>query len=362
MKKFKIIILLIVVLAIIAVVLFSRNSSMNTLDAKSDFAVQDTGSITKIFLADKNNNQVLLVKDALGQWTLNEKYKASMDALKLFLKTVMSLDVKSPVPKAAHNNMVKILATSATKVEIYRKVFRVDIFDKIKWFPHEKRTKTFYVGMATQDNMGTYMIMEGADEPFVVYIPGFNGYLSTRFSPYEKDWRDHTVFNYHYKDISSVTVRFPETPEKSFKLVKRSPRDFSLYQLNDMTSSTGTEIRGFDTLKVMDYFATFENIRFEAIVDDLDKSAIDSIQRATPFHILTMEDAQGKISTLKTFHKKGAPDATGIDQKPVLWDRDRLYALINNGKDFVLIQFYVFDPILRPLSYFMPAKKTGASK
>ena len=33
-------------------------------------------------------------------------------------------------------------------------------------------------------------------------------------------------------------------------------------------------------------------------------------------------------------------------------DRDRFYALINDGEDFVLMQYYVFDKIIKPLSYF----------
>jgi hypothetical protein len=35
------------------------------------------------------------------------------------------------------------------------------------------------------------------------------------------------------------------------------------------------------------------------------------------------------------------------------YDRDRLYALVNDGKDFTLVQYFVFDKILRPMSFFM---------
>ena len=33
------------------------------------------------------------------------------------------------------------------------------------------------------------------------------------------------------------------------------------------------------------------------------------------------------------------------------FDLDRAYALVNNGQDFVLIQYFVFDRIMRPLQY-----------
>ena len=37
-------------------------------------------------------------------------------------------------------------------------------------------------------------------------------------------------------------------------------------------------------------------------------------------------------------------------------DRDRMYALIEGGKDFVLIQNYVFDKVLRDVHYFEPGR------
>jgi hypothetical protein len=356
MKRSRLFLLLIIVLVIVAVVLVFRKSASSTLDENCDFAVTDTASITKIFLADMSNNKVLLVKNAPGNWTVNDKYVVSPESIKMLLKTVMSLELKSPVPRAAHNNIVKIIASSGTKVEIYQKVYRLDLFNWIRWFPHEKCTKTYYVGFATQDNLGTYMLMADADEPFVIFIPGFNGFLTTRYSPMEKDWRDHTVFNYRYKDIKSVKLHFPEAPENSFRIVKDGPRDFKLFQQRDEGGTSTNEISRFDSVRVMDYLAAFENIRFEAIVNDLDKHLIDSIKNAVPFHILTIEDINGKQSTIKTFHMKGTPDQLDINNNPVLWDRDRLYALINNGNDLVLIQFFVFDPILRPLSYFLPGK------
>jgi hypothetical protein len=33
-------------------------------------------------------------------------------------------------------------------------------------------------------------------------------------------------------------------------------------------------------------------------------------------------------------------------------DRDRMYALVDDGKDFVLIQNYVFDKVLRDVRYY----------
>ena len=42
---------------------------------------------------------------------------------------------------------------------------------------------------------------------------------------------------------------------------------------------------------------------------------------------------------------------------PMPFDRDRMYALVNEGRDFVLVQFFTFDKITRPLGYFLERSK-----
>lgn len=356
MKKSKIYLLVISVLVILAAVISYMRSEEAPLGDGSDFKVQDTALITKFFLADKKNNTVLLERGESGKWTLNKEYTASAYAINTFLKTVMDVEVKSPVSKEAHENMVKLLATTGTKVEIYQRAYRIDLFGKIKWFPYEKRVKTYYVGMATQDNLGTFMLMEGSEVPYITYIPGFNGYLTTRYSPFEMDWRDHQVYNYKYRDIRSVTLLFPETPEKAFKAVKTGQKTFDLFAGLKPYGPLDARVPVYDTLKLMDLFSGFQDIRFESLIMDMEPQKKDSLLKATPFHILTLETTDGKVRTLKTFHMRGAPDATDLEGKPVLWDRDRMYALIDN-KDLVIIQFYVFDPLIRPVQSYVPSQK-----
>ncbi len=360
MKKRWLYLIILLVLAVVTVALIFRNQNVNTLDENSDFAVVDTASITRIFLADKNNNTVLLQRGEDQKWTVNNVFPASTYSIGLFMKTLMSVDVKSPVSRNSHDNIVKVLASSSVKVEIYQRAYRIDLFGSIRWFPYEKLSKTYYVGFATQDNQGTYMLMEGSAEPFIVHIPGFKGFLSTRYSPFEKDWRDHKIFSYKYKDLKSVKLWMPEYPDQSFMAVKKDMRNFELYSLNG-PDAVGEKMPVFDTLEVMDLFSSFEDIRFEALVDDLDPKIIDSIKNAPPYHVLTLETAGGEKNLLKSWHKKGAPDNVDSKGNPLPWDPDRMYASINNDADFVLIQFFVFDRIFRPLDSFLPQKNPATA-
>lgn len=347
MKNNRFALILLLVLIILAVVVIVTRSSKSTLDDKNaQFAVEDTASVSKIFLADKNNNTVLLTRDTSGIWMVNKNYKASKGAMEILMKTIYAIDVKSPIAKKSHDNYIKSIASRSVKVEIYQQVYRINLFNKIKLFKHEKCTRTYYVGFDTQDNAGTVMLMEGSEVPYVIYIPGFNGFLSTRYSSFEKDWRDHTVFNIRYSDIKSITMRFPSDPENSFKAEKKGPKEFFVKSLaNDQA------VMDFDTVKMLDLFASFVNLRHELFINDLPKK--DSIIKSTPFQILTIEDYKGQTYSIKTFHKRSVDNS---DTDPYYnfspYDRDRFYALINNDKDFVLMQFFVFDNVIRPLAFY----------
>jgi hypothetical protein len=149
----------------------------------------------------------------------------------------------------------------------------------------------------------------------------------------------------------------PEYPKQSFKAVKTGMKDFELYALLDPSNVAPGKLVGYDTLEVMDLFSSFEDIRYEAIVDDLEPAVIDSVKKSRPYHILTIETVDGNTNVLKSWHKRGAPDNVDADGNPLFWDPDRMYASINNGQDFVLIQFFVFDRIFRPLDSFFRKKE-----
>lgn len=346
MKKNKYVLILIIILALITLILFLTQSKTTFKKSLSDFALDDTSSVTKIFMADKNNNMVKLTRVAPGHWMVNDKYPAHNQGINLLLKTMLELEVKLPVAAAAHDNIIRELAVSSVKVEIYQIRFRLNILDKLKWFPHEKLTKVYYVGGAIPSNLGSYMLMEHSAEPFVVFLPGFRGFVSPRYTPLEKNWRDFSVFRKSIQEIASVRMEFPSDPGNSYE-IKKEGRNFALISLSDQRP-----VQDFDTLKVLNFLSGFHNLNFEALLNDMDPIRKDSILHSPPFLIITLTDTGGKDILVKTFHKANLGGQTDYEGKPLPYDPDRLYALVNDGQDFTLIQYFVFDKVLRPKFFF----------
>jgi len=128
MKKNRIILIITILLLIVAVILIFRNSSTTLGGKESDFAVKDTAAITRIFIADKNNNEVLLSRTASGAWLIDEKHRAHPAKIKSFIKTLADLSVRAPVPIIARNTVITRMAAIAKKVEIYQMGYKINIF------------------------------------------------------------------------------------------------------------------------------------------------------------------------------------------------------------------------------------------
>lgn len=350
MKRNRVILIITFALIVVAAFLYYGKQSGTFDSGEKDFAVVDTASITKVFLADKKNNTILLERISAGEWVFNNDKRARQSGVNLLLETMKYLVPKYPVPKSAHDNVVSQLAAQSIKVEVYQMVYRINLFDKIKLFQHEKLTKTYYVGGATPDNMGTFMLIEGADVPFVVHLLGFRGYVAPRYSTLEKDWRDHQVFKTKLYDIRTVIMEMPGEPENSYRIES----DANYIKLFSLANNEAVE--SWDTLKVLNFLTSFADLRYETFIELMPKTEVDSIIQSTPKNILTLVDVNGDTTSIKTFHKSNDEMAFDMEGNLYTYDIDRLFALINEGRDFVLIQYYSFGRVLRPLSYFIPEK------
>jgi hypothetical protein len=348
MKKNRLAFIIVAVLIVFAAILVWQSTANTTLSNKeTNFAVRDTANITKIFIADLDTSDVLLERTSDG-WTVNRDYKAQTSKVDLMLNTMMKLRVRAPVSVASHDNVVKRLAGISVKVEIYQIVPRINLFNRIKLFPREKRTRVYYVGDATKDNMGTFMLMDGARSAYIVYIVGFRGFVASRYSPMVDDWRDYTAFRSKLADIQSVTVEFNREPEQSFTIETVGRHRYKINRLIDNST-----LPGFDTLRALNFLTSFADLRFEALLNNMPQHRIDSIVNSPFLHRISLVDKSGELTQMTTFEKRLFHDHLVVDDFMMIpVDLDRLYGLTNNNRDFVLLQYFVFDKVLRPISFF----------
>ncbi len=345
MKKIIIWIFAVLIVGFIVTAFLVSNNKSTLKSGEKNFAYTDTASVTKIFLADKNNNSVLLVKQDSGLWLLNDKYYAQPEMINELLKTILYVSVRSPVSRAEHNNVITRMSSNSIKVEIYATVYTID-FLGIKLWPREKLVRTYYVGDNTQDNMGTYMLMEDADNAFIVHIPGFRGFLHTRYSPRISDWRDHGVFRYSIPQISTITINYPDFPERSFVLKNPDNENF------EVSNPKLGVIEDLDTIRVINFMNAFTDVRYETLLNELEANKRDSILKLHKFCTIDIKDRNDEIKSVKLI-RIGVPEGTtNIMGDTIHFDQERLYGILVND-EIVIAQYFVFGPLMRDYFYFV---------
>ena len=333
MKKNLIALVILAVLAALAYYVYTERGSGTIKPDLHDFAVKDTSAITKIFLADKYGTAVTLERQDVAEWSVNKDHKARKDAIDVLLKTIMRVEMKAPVAKTAHDNFVKLMAGKSTKVEIYQ---------------GRKKVKTYYVSDATKDNMGTYMLIEGSRTPFICHIPGFTGYLTSRYMTRPLEWRDTEIFQHRLPQIAEVKVDFHQEPERSFKITHSKDRVVQLFKLYPEE----TLVPNMDTVFVKRYLLNYRNIRFEGI-QPYDEERVDSIVNSPPYFTISLTDRNGEKRSVTSYRLPANPGAIDANDEPLIWDPDRMHGVINGNEDeIMLIQYFSFDRLTVPIETF----------
>lgn len=316
---------------------FNVDPSTTSQKAQTDFAIADTASIGKIFIADTKGNTITLDRTG-GVWMVNGLYKAREDAAWLLLHTFRNVYVQRPVAKEAQAQVNTVMATSAKKVEIYD-------YDG-NWI------KTWYVGHGTMDKKGTYMLLETPEggkssAPFIMDMRGFLGMLDTRFFTNLAEWRSTRILEYPDLGLTEIEVTYPEQPDASFRIEYGGGNDIRLYP-----KDSDVAIAGFDTAVVKDYMLNYKLGSFENFNSLLSPTQEDSIRMLVPYQIIKVTDPQ-RTRELRLWSRAAPEGQKEMDaETPSVIDRERIYACVDDG-ELAFAQRYVWDNFRAPLQAFL---------
>jgi hypothetical protein len=307
--------------------IYQRNQIEKVKPDLQQFAISDPASIDKIFLTRKGGKPVILQKKG-DQWLINDEFRANDQKVDMLLnQTAAKLAVMGPVPKTARNNVISRMASLGTKTEFWS---------------GQKLVKTYYVGGTTPDQLGTYMWIEGAKDPYIVHIPGFTGYLNSRYILDQDEWLSKELFKHENSEILKVGLEYPAHPEWSFEFKRK---DGSV----DITVDGINEGKKVNTSALLGYFGLFNGVYCEGYPKTLEPERLDSLRKATPYCILTITDKKNRTSKLQ-IHKKEAGDNMynlyDKDGNQLVHDPERFYAFLNDDLRVMYIQDLVFKNIL----------------
>lgn len=302
------------------------------LGSDRNFKVEDPDKIHKIFIAQRTTGETTTLERKDGYWQCNGQYKTLPNAIDNLMRAFKEMEIKYKPADAAVPSMVRDLSTLGIKVELYDK--------------KNQLLKAFYVGGSPPDERGTYMILEGENQPYVVHLPTWEGNLRFRFNLSGEDWRDKTIFALAPEAIESVSIDYPKQLKESFRLIKKG----SNYEVSPLDSLTPRLQKPLKAGEVEAFLVGFRQIAAEAFETKNPKR--DSVLQTIPFSIITVKSIAGVTQQVKLYPIPYSVIET--DQQGRAVNRtyvERYFALVNET-EFMLVQHRVFQSILWGYDFF----------
>ncbi len=321
MKKYALPLVLVILAAAVTWLILNPPNGGGVSDEESEyrFGLADTASIDSFSIADKNPRKALLKRGKRG-WTVDER-PARADAVEVMLETLARMEMRNFLAPSAQNEAIKRMAVYGKEVAVWSK---------------GKKVAHFFVGTDTPDQAATYMMNAKASQVFAVHIPGFNGFLSTRFITDPVLWRDRLMFEPFEGSLRKLRMEYPREPEKSFELMRKDSKW-------TIEGYTGTP----DEAQIEALIAALRTLRFEGAIVEQDPifARKDSLLASPPVWLLEIEDESGRKQSVRGYAIKPPEDTYDSQGNPLLADPDRMHGILSDGQ-MVLLQYFGLQRVM----------------
>ncbi len=315
--------------------LVSYNDGDDKIDAimmERNFAVEEE-LIEKVTITSKDGKLNTITREG-ELWFVNGK-RMNNNQVFLLLEALTAVKMESIPPKKATENILKTIG----RIGIYVRVFG----------KNDDLIKSYYVGGVPQGERGTYYLMEGYKQPYLMNIPGMEGSTRGRFIKKDTDWLDRAMFRYPDKDVTYVSLEYPRSKNSSFQLTKRNG-DFIAEPLFSFTPVIAKE----QNMRLTeDYMEGYYKGYFTEAYEN-DHYLRDSIvQYMNPYLKMRVVNEGQDTMKLDLYSYNEVYEYEGESIGPEVSDFvERYYVNVNEGEKFMLTQQVLTKKFLYAYDYF----------
>jgi len=326
MKRIGILLLALLLLSGGAYFLYQKNkaSQKGMVTADRGFSVESMDEITNIVIKHPKLQPIQFSKNGKS-WLLNGKYLVNDAVFVNIERALTGMKMLYVPPKAANNTVKESIGKYALEVSLYNN--------------SDKPFRTFYIASDAQKGEGTYMLMKGEEQAYVMHLPGLMGGLRSRFEQPMKNYKDKFIFRDKAEQIASITVNYPKSESSSFSLTK----DGENISVQPTIANAPKSEKPLNERVVNAYLSSFEMLGAEDIFDV--KEGIDTLLQLVPFCIVEMKKVDGSIkkSVFYSYEDIKWQDKNSRGPKDVA-QMERFYAWVDNTEMFI-VQKRVFGSI-----------------
>ena len=342
MKKLLKWLILLGLLLVVGTYFYSKSGSSTFESKSSAFSIADPSILDRVEITGPYGRTVVLDRwEDSEKWTVDKRFVARPDAVKTLLETLRKMRINFPAAKAARENVMRKMKESPRTVKLYSK---------------GEHLKTIIMGGSPQGaTKGTYMMIDGTEDIFVVHIPGFEGFMESRFFVDVQDWRTRIAINSPKADIKRLRVSYPNDNKSSFEITAMEGGQWDLKPLATLGQETvETPQPEFSQRAISSYLDEFAKLPVEAYENFYPRR--DSLSKTPASTVIEIESKDGKESKLTIFpmplteRSKTQEDRAGNKMK---YDLDRYFMEFNGGRDWAIIQHRMYAPVLRSYKDFV---------
>lgn len=294
----------------------------NLINQVPDFAVKNEESIKKIeFKSDKG---VVNLEKKNGIWVMNGAGAARKDAVKVLLKTLTNIEIKSPVEKERLNNILSDNGIETVQVRISSSL---------------KQLKKYTVYKVSSNLYGNIMTKGKKESSYINHLPGYSGDIGVFYNTRLNYWKPHILFDYNIGDISSVELIKGDDPINSYTISRNESGSFILRGVD------GEALKSSDPVQVTRYISYFHNIGFEKFVEPESGILTEKILQSPTLYTIRVKNVQGDVKVVKIYPVLHEGSLTEID-------KNYAYASVSGENELVLVKYFALDPIIKNLDYF----------
>lgn len=308
------------------------DDKIEAIMAEREFAVE-RDEIEKVVITDKNGVSNTITHEG-DIWYINGN-RINNNQRDLLIEALTRVRMQSIPPKGALPQIMKTIGRIGILVRVFG--------------DNDELLSSYYVGGVPQGERGTYYLMEGYSQPYLMSIPGMDGSTRGRFVKQMDYWLDRAMFRYPNRDIKKISVDYPRSKNDSY-IIEKNGGDFEVKTFYDFTPKIQKPQN--DRL-LEDYLENYYTGFFtEAYANN--HVLKDSVRQfMNPFCNISIEDEKGEETTLVIYPYNEVEGFEGNARGPNV-DKfiERYYVDVNDGENFMLTQHIIAKKFLWGYSYF----------
>lgn len=257
-KNIRLIIIFLTLLVWTVVFLNLRDSEKRISVDENKFAVADTARIQKVILRKSSGEEIILDKET-NRWRVNDQYDLDPSMKTVLMAVLNQVRVKRPVPKNKIGSIDEDLDQKGNRIQI--------IMD-------DGKSKTFIAG---GNGISISYFKYPAEDPYIVYLPGYESYVSGIFDVTVNDWRDRLIFQTSWLGLKELSIIYPDQPEDNVVIKAEN----NLYRIENVTD--------LDTVALMSYIDDISYFYTDQYISPGQIPAYDSIRETTPVALFSVD-------------------------------------------------------------------------